>query len=217
MPTQKDLKRIVRDRMKKTGEAYTAARQHIVKKTQEPQRDYAAIAGMSDASVRKQTGRDWKDWVKTLDAARAAEKPHREIAAYVHSLGTPDWWTQMVTVGYERIRGLRERGQRRDGLYEANKSRTFAVPVAELFAAFTNARKRAKWLGVPARVRSKNPSKAMRITMEDGTDVVIGFLAKGPQKSSVAIQHQKLSTKDAATRQKQWWGERFDALSELLA
>ena len=31
MPTQKDLKRLVRSRMKKTGEAYTAARLQLVK------------------------------------------------------------------------------------------------------------------------------------------------------------------------------------------
>src|SRR5688572_6082563 len=106
MPNQKDLKKIVRARMEKTGEAYTTARRHVVSKKQEPQIDYAELAGMSDEAVKKATGRDWAAWVKTLDAAQAHEKPHREIAAYVSSLGTPDWWSQGVTVGYERIRGL---------------------------------------------------------------------------------------------------------------
>jgi hypothetical protein len=32
MPTGKDLKRLVRDRMKKTGESYTAARMQLLKK-----------------------------------------------------------------------------------------------------------------------------------------------------------------------------------------
>ena len=32
MPNQKDLKKIVRARMEKTGEAYTTARLHIVSK-----------------------------------------------------------------------------------------------------------------------------------------------------------------------------------------
>jgi hypothetical protein len=40
MPTQKDLKRLVGSRMKKTGEAYTAARLQLLKNT--PPRDYAA-------------------------------------------------------------------------------------------------------------------------------------------------------------------------------
>jgi hypothetical protein len=112
MPKQKDLKRIVRSRMQKTGESYTAARLQLIRK-KEP--NLAERAGMSDASVKKQTGRTWAEWVKVLDGVQAAEKPHREITQYVSSLGTPDWWTQMVTVGYERIRGLRDKGQRRGG------------------------------------------------------------------------------------------------------
>ena len=103
MPIQKDFKRLVRSRMKKTGEAYTAARLQVLKK-REPTANYAEAAGMTDAVVKKQTGRTWAEWVRTLDEARAMEMPHREIARFVSSLGTPSWWTQMVTVGYERIR-----------------------------------------------------------------------------------------------------------------
>ena len=214
MPKQKDLKRIVRTRMQKTGESYTAARLQLVRK-KEPEPDYAAIAGMSDAAVKKQTGRDWRAWVRELDGVDAAQKPHREIARYVSSIGTPDWWSQMVTVGYERIRGLRARGQRRDGGYEANKSRTFAVPVSKLFDAFTKPRSRGRWLpGVE--VRSETPLKRVRLRMKDGTVVEAGFMAKGDGKSAVAIQHSKLPDAPAAARMKTWWGERFDALRELL-
>jgi hypothetical protein len=190
MPKQKDLKRLVRSRVTKTGESYTAARLQLVQK-KEPTPDYAAVAGMSDASVSKKTGRTWAEWVRLLDAARAAEKPHRQIAEYVSSLGTPDWWSQMVTVGYERIRGLREKGQRRGGGYSATKSRTFPVAVEALFDAFTNARKRRRWLPVKIAVRSATPPKRMSITWDDGTSVQIGFYPKGNGKSSVAVQHEK--------------------------
>jgi hypothetical protein len=213
MPQQKDLKRLIRVRMNKTGEAYTAARLQLLKK-QEP--DYAELAGMSDAPVKKKTGRTWAEWVKVLDAADSASKPHREIAQYVASLGTPDWWTQTVTVGYERIRGLREKGQRRGGGYEASKSRTFAVPIAKLYKAFANARQRARWLPGKIDVRSANPNKRMRVKWEDGTTVEIGFFSKGDRKSSVALTHQKLPDKASSQKMKSWWGERLDALSEVL-
>src|SRR6202035_1143765 len=215
MPKQKDLKRIVRSRMQKTGESYTAARLHVIKKN-EPKPDYAKLAGMSDATIEKQTGRIWAEWVTTLDAVRAAEKPHREIAAYVSSLGTPDWWSQTVTVGYERIGGLRARGQRRGGAYEASKSRTFAVPVTKLYAAFANARTRGRWLKTAVEVRSATPNKRMRLAWDDATTVEIGFVKKTNRKSSVAISHQKLPNKSAAEKMKAWWGTRFDSLSELL-
>ena len=214
MPKQKDLKRIVRTRMQKTGESYTTARLHLVRK-KEAVENFAAKAGMSDASVKKATGRAWAEWVKLLDAAKAAEKPHREIARYLSSMGTPDWWSQMVTVGYERIRGLRERGQMRGGDYAATKSRTFAVPIAKLFDAFAKPRTRSKWLpGV--KVRTSSANKTMRLDMPDGTRVAIGFISKGEKKSAVAIEHSKLADKAAASKTKQWWGERFDALAELV-
>ena len=216
MPKQKDLKRVVRARMQKTGESYTTARLQLVRR-KEPEPDYAALAGPSDAAVRSKTGRDWREWVAILDAAQCADKPHREIARYVASLGTPDWWSQTVTVGYERIRGLRAHGQRRDGGFEANKSRTFAVPVAKLYKAFATARLRAQWLPEEVEVRSATPNKRMRIRMADDTVVGFEFLAKGESKSSVAVQHTKLPDKATADRMKKWWAERFDALSEVLA
>jgi len=215
MPKQKDLKRLVRARMVKTGEAYTTAKLQLTRKV-EPEPDYARLAGMSDAAVSSSTGRSWKEWVGILDAAQAAQKPHREITRYVSSLGTPDWWTQMVTVGYERIRGLRDKRQRRDGGYAASKSRTYAVPVATLYKAFANTRTRRRWLPANVVVRSASPEKSMRLTWEDGTRVAIGFVRKGAGKSVVAITHEKLPDKAAVAKVKAAWGEHFDKLGELL-
>jgi len=216
MPSQKDLKKIIRARMEKTGEAYTAARLHIVKtKTVQPPPDYAPRAGMSDAAVKKATGRDWNEWVILLDAADASKKPHRDIAKYVAALGTPNWWAQMVTVGYERVRGLRDRSQRREGTYEATKSRTFAVPVEALFAAFANARTRRKWLAANVKTRTSN-ARTIRGTLDDDTAVQFFFVDKGNGKSSVAVQHQKLVDKAAVDEKKLWWHEQLDALAKLL-
>jgi hypothetical protein len=218
MPIQKDLKKIVRTRMQKTGEAYTTARLHVVRNKEKeaaPPPNYAELAGMSDETVKKATGHDWAAWVKTLDAAQAAEKPHREIAQYVKSLGTADWWTQSVTVGYERIRGLREKGQRRGGGYEASKSRTFAVPVETLFEAVAKAPKRKRWLPVAMKVRTSTPHKTIRASFDDGTLAQFYFVDKGG-KSTLTVQHQKLADKEAVNRTKQSWSERFDALAELL-
>jgi hypothetical protein len=214
MPKQKDLKRVVRTRMQKTGESYTAARLRVVK----PEPDYAALAGKSDESVRKATGHSWAEWVAKLDAVGGTEKAHRDLTAHVSSLGTPSWWTQTVVVGYERIRGLRAVGQARGGTWQATKSRTFAVPVAKLFAAFSNARQRARWLpGVKLTVRGATKDRSMRIALEDGTVVLVGFMAKGESKSSVAVEHTRLAAKADADRVKAFWGERFDALSRVFA
>ena len=217
MPAQKDLKKIIRARMEKTGEAYTAARLQVVRKKEQPAPEVATLAGMSDEAVTRATGRDWAEWVVLLDAAGCREKPHREIAIHVRSLGTPNWWSQMVTVGYERIRGLRDNRQRRSGTYEASKSRTFPVAIATLFDAVANARKRRRWLDVKLNVRTVNPDRrAIRGSLEDGTLVQFYFIDKGGEKSTVAIQHQKLVGKEEVEQSKQEWGERLDVLGRVL-
>ena len=216
MPKQKDLKRLIRSRMQKTGEAYTAARLRLIEK-KEPGQGYARVAGMSDASVGKATGRTWAQWVRALDARGASDKPHREIVQHVSSLGAGNWWSQMVTVGYERIRGLRDRGQRRGGGYSASKSRTFPVPVGKLFRAFANARTRHRWLPVKVTVRSATAHKRMRLTWDDGSLVVAEFMSKGSAKSAVAVGHEKLPDKAAAEAVKKAWSGHFDRLGQLLS
>lgn len=216
MPKQKDLKRLVRARMQKTGEAYTVARLRLLKRNA-PTPDYAGVAGLSDASVGRATGRTWARWVRILDAAGAADKPHREIARHLASLGVPSWWSQMVTVGYERIRGLRERGQRRCGAYRAGKSRTFGVPVQTLFDAFADARTRRRWLPAGVSVRSATPNRRMRIAWEDGTVVVVGFISKAGAKSAVAVEHQGLADRSASEAMKRAWSEAFERLGGLFS
>ena len=174
--------------------------------------------GMSDAAVLKATGCDWKSWIWHLDKAGCAEKSHKEIAALVAKRWPKigGWWAQMVTVGYERIRGLRERGQQRDGGYQVTRSRTFNVPVDRLFAAFISRRLCSRWLPKGVILRSMTANKRVRLGWTDGTQAVVGFTAKSSAKSIAAVQHEKLSDRAQADAMKRAWGERFDILSDLL-
>ena len=124
-----------------------------------------------------------------------------------------------MTVGYERIKGLRAVGQRRDGAFEANKSRTFAVPLARLYRAFHDPRMRTRWLPGrrPDGAHRHAARSHMRITWPDRTSVVVGFTSMGAAKSQVAIQHGKLTDRAAVLRTKEYWAERLDALKEVLS
>lgn len=219
MPANKDFKHLVRARMQKTGESFTAARLQLLtkKKSAAPSPDYAKLAGMRDAALQANTGHTWAEWVGLLDRVKAHTWPHPEIARHVHEThAVPGWWTQAVTVGYERIKGLRAVGQRRDGGFEANKSKTFALPLTRLFRAFSDRRTREKWLpGVALTVRSTTPGKYMRLNWPDGTLVQLGFSSKGRGKSQVAVQHGKLPDKAAVIRVKEFWAERLARLAEL--
>ena len=233
MPTNKDFKKLIRARMEKTGEAYTAARAQLLRKSPEPQRvaipatvaderpskrpDYAKLAGMSDAAIKKQTGCDWERWVWALDKAGASDWSHRAIAEYVHNAyKVKDWWTQTVTVGYERIKGLRAIGQRRGGHFEASKSKTIAAPAAAVTKAFTDSRVRRKWLpGVNVTIRKATPGKSVRMTWDDETSVEVWLTAK-TGKTSTAVTHTKLTDKADVDRRKAYWSERLEALKSLL-
>lgn len=180
--------------------------------------DYAALSGIAEDTLEARTGCRWEKWVKALDHRGAAQLPHRAIVDIVREFGVGDWWAQSVTVGYERIKGLREIGQRRSGSYEASRSRTFPVPVATLFAACADARQRARWLkGHRLTVRTATPSRSLRITWADGTSVEMWFVAKGAARSSLQVQHVKLASKADATTRKAFWSERLDTLAALLA
>jgi hypothetical protein len=213
MTVRKDFKRLVRTRMQKTGESYTAARAHFVAKI-----DYAALAGMSDEAIKAKTGCPWERWVYALDKKNASTWSHRAIADYVKkTYKVPDWWTQTVTVGYERIKGMRAIGQRMNGSFEANKSRTFAAPVSRVYRAFHNPKLRAQWLpDVDLTVRTARRDKSLRITWPDGSSVEALFYGKGAGKSQLAITHCKLKAQAASTEMKAFWADRLVALGNVL-
>lgn len=232
MTRDKDRKRIIRNRMKSTGESYMTARSHVVARAAKTSRrssavslpasvvvDHAAVAGMSDAQIKRQTGRSWDDWVRLLDSHDAVKMSHGAVARLVHDeYGVPGWWSQTVTVGYERLKGLRERGQRLNGAYEASKSKTFNVPVTQLFAACADAAARRRWLdGVDATVRTATRPKSIRLQWHDGTIVALWFTAKGAGKSNLALAHTKLTTKAAMEKAKEEWARRLHALAQFLA
>ncbi|HWM85477.1 MAG TPA: hypothetical protein VNO33_06550 [Kofleriaceae bacterium] len=232
MTTDRDFKRLVRGRMKKTGESYTAARSRLLEKTgaraSKPARKngaapaaairYAELAGLSDATILAKTGCTWEKWVAALDYKKAYEWPHGKIADYVHrTFGVPRWWTQWVTTGYERIKGLRAIGQRRGGGYEVGRSRTFPVPVARLYRSLSDKRSRAKWLPGDMTVRTASINKSMRLSLPDGTTVQVSFVSKGVAKSTIHVQHSKLADKAASDQAKQFWSDRLSALGDLLS
>ena len=227
MPIQKDLKRLVRARMRKTGESYTAARARILARApakapaEKPKSlllDLAKTAGMSDDAVRVKTGKTWGEWVAELDRAGGAAQPHKELARFLATEhGLSAWWSQTVTVGYERIRGKRELGQRCDGKYGVNKSKTFAVPLERLWRAFGRCE---RWLGADhgkLRMSKATRLKYMRMKWEDGTPVNVNFTSKGPAKSQLQLQHDKLATRADAERLRAYWSARLADFAAVLA
>lgn len=175
-------------------------------------------AGIGDAAVQKATGKTWPEWFAILDKAGAQQLDHKGIVAYLsEKYNVGPWWRQMVTVEYERARGLREKYEKAGG-FSASRSKTIVVSLDKLYNAWRDARQRARWLqenGIVIRTATEN--KSMRITWTDGkTSVSVYFNSKGDGKSQVTVEHEKLANATEAKRMQDFWSEKLEKLKEVL-
>jgi hypothetical protein len=220
MTTQKSFKRIVRTRMERTGESYTAARAALLAAS-DPSSNGTTPAPaftISDEAIRRRTGRGWEEWLDLLDAWGAADRTHTEIARHVvDEYGVKGWDSQSVTVSYERARGMREVGENSDG-FAVTATKTIAVPVGRLFDAFFDESLRPRWMpDGELGVRTVREAKSARFDWGDGaTRVNVSFEGKGDAKSTVAVSHERLPDADTADRMKAYWRGRVAALKEVL-
>jgi len=219
MTRQKSFKRLVRTRMDKTGESYTAARAMLLTADDAESGDGPWLA-TSDEAIRERTGQGWEEWFDRLDEWGAAERSHREIARWVADqlgIGPLVWEAQAVTLSYERARGGRAVGERSDG-FAVTASKTVGVPVERLFDAFADESLRQRWLpDGELRERTATKPKTARFDWGDGTSrVLVSFNAKEDGRSTAALQHERLADQEEAERMKAYWRERVATLKEVL-
>ena len=172
---------------------------------------------ISSEAVQAKTGKTWTQWFALLDKARAQAMSHKEIVAVLSKKHDPGpWWRQMVAVAYEQAKGLRAKHEKPDG-FEISRSKTIAAAVDDVYEAWGNARRRAQWLpGAKLTIRKATENKTLRVTWGDGSNLEVSLHAKGAAKTQIVVQHGKLGNARAAAKQKQFWGEAFDRLAQLL-
>jgi uncharacterized protein YndB with AHSA1/START domain len=219
MTEHRSFKRLVRARMEKTGESYTAARANMLR-AEEPNKTDGPALATSDKAIRERTGRGWEEWFELLDEWGAAGRTHREIARWIaaqQGIEPLAWNAQAVAGSYELARGLRAVGEKPDG-FAITTSKTMAVPVERLYGAFVEESLRERWLpdGELRERTATNPKSARFDWGDSQTRVNVTFLAKGEAKSTVALEHRRLADGDEAERMKAYWRERFAALKEML-
>jgi hypothetical protein len=199
MTRQKSFKRLVRARMEKTGESYTAARAMLLA-ADKPDGWLAT----SDERIRERTGRGWEEWFDRID--EWGELTHREIARRIAAeLGIDPlaWNAQAITMSYERTRGGRLAGQRDDG-FAVTATKTLPVPVEQLFDAFLAQAELSE--------RTSTRPKSARFDWGDSRVNAV-FAAKGEASSTVSVEHRRLADPDEAERMKAFWRERLPQLA----
>jgi hypothetical protein len=162
MTRSRTTKSTIRARMAKTGERYTAARRHVFAATApatplstpsvvEPRVTRTPVTVeargvVSEAKVIERTGHSLAHWYGVLDRFGAMEKGHTAAARHLRvDHGLDGWYSQGVTVAYERACGLRAVNQRIGGGYEVSVSKMLDLEIVQVRALFEAIRVNAGW------------------------------------------------------------------------
>ena len=215
MTKNESFKRRVRDRMATTGERYAAARRVLINQTASSKRRRVWVSEpeMNDEAIMRKTNRSWDDWCDIIEEWPGSVNGHNAIATYLHDEFDLDhWWSQGVTVSYERIVGLRVPHQRPDGTFTADKSKTITVDPDELRTMLLDEKGRDDLFGgIPTELRSKPTSKALRIGIGPGV-ALLSLDAKSSDRTKVVVSHEKLPRLDDVAEWKFFWDEWLTAL-----
>jgi hypothetical protein len=231
MTTQKTFKRRVRARAAKTGESYTTARSQLLHRTDaapEPDRagpptpapiDTLALSGVSEEAMLSRTGRSLAEWFAMLDAWGAEDRTHTEIARWLRDVnGVDGWWSQTVTVGYERANGRRVLHQTAAG-FSVGVTRTVAASEDAVRAMMADPVRRASWLpDAPIQTHDGYRGPRGRYDWTDPPSKVwVDLVPKAGGKTSVTVTHEGLPGAVAAAAMKQSWRAALDRLKAVLA
>jgi hypothetical protein len=175
------------------------------------------VLATSDAAVKAKTGHDWATWFDLLDRAGAEQLKHKQITELLtRKHAVPNWWGQMVTVEYERARGLRARHEKADG-FAVSVSKTVSTSLGALYEQTANATKRKKWF--PKGVfepSSQTKDKYLRGAWNKTARLEIGFYAKGVGKAQIALQVNKLPDHSSVDAARATWQTALAKLHALL-
>jgi uncharacterized protein YndB with AHSA1/START domain len=210
-------------------------------KPSSPARRRAPTGRISEDAVLAATGRGWTHWLGVLDRfGRNDGKTHREAAAHLeerHALS--GWWSQMVTVEYERQRGIRAVNQRGKG-FGVDVQRTIAAPASRVFQAFSDAKALSLWLATPVKHDFRkggrysdgegdrgeylaiDAPRRLRLSWENpkrapGSVVEFTFTPKGRGKTVVRVSHECLPDAKGVTLMRGGWSWALHSLRTYLA
>jgi hypothetical protein len=205
-----------------SGNARAAPRVATARRVAAPPLVDASLFPCGDAALRAATGKDWSEWLMLLDAAGAAAQnlDHTRMWELVmQSLPeSAGWWGQMVAVGYERARGLREKHESCNGEFQATLSKTFQVPLFAAFAAWADAALRENWLDAPGLDFTKlNVGRNIRARWPDGSLLDIRFNETGSGKCQIVVDTMKLADAEAVRHAKAFWQSQFEKLGKYLS
>jgi hypothetical protein len=245
MTRARTLKSNIRARMSKTGERYTTARRQVLAasapKTAAPSSPAAAAtrtpdraSPVAEARIFERTGHPLAHWFLVLDRFGALEKGHTLTARHLRDEhGVDGWYSQSITLAYERAHGRRAVNQRVDGVFAFGASKIVAAPVVAVRSAFTASKQRARWTAdldpdlvraLAAGVDGKSSRGFVPRSQGQtscrfpwGTSVVEVLLTPRPDgRTQVHVDHRKLASREDVERHRLLWRPALTALAVVI-
>jgi len=194
---------------------------------------------ISDAAVRKATGKGWDAWFALLDSEGAEALPHKQVARMLHDKGyiASGWWCQMVTVEYERARGKRVVGGTENAGFQIGVQRTLPLSLEQAWDLITQPEGRALWLGTVSdlrwekraayetaegtrgEIRSFTPQKLVRLTWQPPDfatpSTLQVYLEPSGKKTAVHFHQEKLDSAETREQMRAHWRQVLQGLAEI--
>jgi uncharacterized protein YndB with AHSA1/START domain len=193
-----------------------------------------------EETLLAKTGKGRSEWHAILDAFGCKEKGHKATADFLNKEhGVSYWWSQQITIDYERAKGIREVGQRHHKGFAVNVTRTIEAPVEKAWSAWANPAELSTWFTTEAQQDFREggsyqnadkdkgvfkkivPNQRLEFTWDNekhspGSIVIVEFMSKGPNKTTVAITHDKLADSQATADMKIGWTWALTSLKSYL-
>lgn len=191
-------------------------------------------------SVIKKTGKSIEHWYKVINKF-GADKGHTNIAKHLkekHKLTS--WWAQSLTTRFEFDHDLRKLYERtgKNGL-TISLQKTIAAPVEKVFEVLTESKHLKKWLSpylkmivkpgaafnfdevVSGKFLKVDKNKRLRLDLysienKETSKVVIDFIKKDNQKTTIKVTQFDLSTEISVNAQKDFWKNCFVSVKNYL-
>ncbi len=198
------------------------------------------IADVSSEAVADATGRGWDAWLAELDDRGGREMDHKELVSSLADAGVESgWWQQKIAVGYEKERGMREKGETADSGYQVGVQRTIGVPRGDLWDFLTSADGLAVWLGDGANpaieskteyetadgttgeIRTTKDGERIRLTWQPAErkaattlQLMLRTPDSGDDRTRLRFHHEKLADADERETMRDHWTAVLDRIEE---
>lgn len=175
---------------------------------------------ITDKVVVAKTGKTMAEWFDVLDKKGAQRLDSHAIYELITSIEglkpLGEWNCGLLSTSYQWDRGLRERGEKKDG-FEISVSKTIGVPVEMIYSVWLDDKLRKKWLSEKIMITRSTENKSVRVLWSDGqTRLSVDLYPKGDDKSQMVVQHLKIPDSEMAAQMKEYWAERLKALKGIL-